>query len=100
MEQSNNGMPSPELRALLRQTFGVKKQKDKPKTPVPLPIHDEPSKEKARGVGNVMLSAAAQQIYSPPPAAPMKPPTTPQVNRGTVGGMDNTGPWGGPGGKK
>jgi len=95
MEQSN-GMPSAELRDLLRKTFGVKKPK-KLDSPIPLPVHDEVKKDQGRSVGNPSLSAEAQKIYSGGglmPPVPMKPPTNPQVNRGTVGGMDTTGAWG------
>lgn len=94
MEQSK-GFPSPELRDLLRQTFGVKKPK-LPKNPAPLPIHEEPQKDR-RSIGNPMLSAEAQKIYNPPPpAAPVKPPNQTQNQRGTAAGMSMQGPWGTP----
>lgn len=94
-------IPSPEFRDVLRTAFGVKKPKI-PEQPATLPIHDVVEKpEPTRGINDPLLAYEAQRIYSPdmPPSplpGPVKPPTTPQVNRGTVGGMDNTGPWGGP----
>jgi hypothetical protein len=90
-----NGMPSPELRKMLRETFGVKKP-EKPKEPAALPIHDEPKKT-SRGIGNVMLSAEAQRIYAPNmPSVPMKPPNATQNAQGTAPGMSMQGPWGQP----
>jgi hypothetical protein len=92
-------MPSPELRDLLRKTFGVKKPKEVAK-PIALPIHQD-APEYKRSVGDVNLSAEAQKIYSggpllpsTPMTQPIKPPTTQQTNRGTVGGMSMQGPWG------
>ena len=88
--------PSPELRETLKKTFGIKKP-DKPKIPALLPVHDVPSKEKPKSVGNVMLSAAAQQIYNPQQAAtPIKPSTQAQAGQGTAPAMNTQGPWGQP----
>ena len=96
MSQERMGMPSPELRQKLRDVFGVKKPKVV-KNPVMLPIHDEAPKDKPRTVGNVMLSAAAQQIYSPmQQAIPIKPSTQAQAGQGTAPAMDTQGPWGKP----
>jgi hypothetical protein len=95
------GIPSPELRKLLRDTFGVKKPKTL-KDPAGLPIHDDAPKDKPRSVGNVMLSAEAQRAYNPgmPPtgAQPIKQPNAQQAKQGTAPAMDSSGPWGKPGG--
>lgn len=89
--------PSPEFRDLLRKTFGFKKA-DNPKNPSPLPIHGPAEQTAPKPIDDPLLSYAAQTMYNPalPPAPlpPPKPPTQQQVNRGTVGGMDTTGPWG------
>ena len=94
--------PSPELRDLLRKTFGVKKPKELVK-PAPLPIHDLP-KEKTRGIGDVMLSAEAQRIYNanmpPTPAQPIRQPSAKQQGTGTGSAMSLNEPWGGPPGKE
>ena len=92
-------MPSAEFREQLRKTFGIKKPV-KLKNPIPLPLHDKPAEPK-KTVGNPLLSYEAQKIYNPqlPPSpmpGPVKPPTQTQANRGTVGAMDTTGPWGQP----
>ena len=88
--------PSAELRETLRKTFGIKKP-DRPKEPALLPVHDVPGKIKPKSVGNVMLSAAAQQIYNPAqPSTPIKPSTTAQAGQGTAPAMNTQGPWGQP----
>ena len=92
----NLGLPSPELRKKLRDVFGIKKPK-KIIQPAGLPIHDDVPKDKPRTVGNVMLSAAAQQIYSPmQQATPIKPSTQAQAGQGTAPAMSTQGPWGKP----
>ena len=88
-----NSLPSPEFREALQKVF-FKGAPPKPKEKSPLPIHSKP-KEPEKTVGDPLLSYQAQSIYNPNlPPAPVKPPTAPQTNRGTVGGLDNTGPWG------
>ena len=92
-------MPSADFREELRQkkVFGVKKPKQA-KDPIALPVHDLPKKEdQTKTVGDPMIAYSAQQIYNPQlPPMPPKPPTQVQANRGTVGAMDTTGPWGQP----
>jgi hypothetical protein len=89
-----NSLPSPEFRDALRKVFF--KGTPKPKEKSLLPIHEK-AKEPEKTVGDPLLSYQAQSIYNPNlPPAPVKPPTTPQVNRGTVGGLGMGGPWGTP----
>ena len=90
-------MPSADFREELRKVFGVKKPKQA-KDPIALPVHDLPKKEdQTKTVGDPMIAYSAQQIYNPQlPPMPPKPPTQVQANRGTVGAMDTTGPWGQP----
>ena len=86
--------PSPELRELLRKTFGIDRPKN-PEKPAPLPIHDHPKPKPRREIPNIALGMAAQRVFNPsaPPAPPLKSPTNKMVDQGTVDSLELKSKW-------
>ena len=87
--------PSPELRQLLRETFGIDKPKKRPENPAPLPIHDEPQNKPKRELPDMSIGMAAQRIFNPsaPPAPPIKGPTNKMLDQGTAANLDLKSKW-------